>query len=126
MVEITAVHASAYTVPTDEPEGDGTISWQSTTLVLVEVVAEGQQGIGWTYNCAATADLVRDELASVVEGRDAMDVPAANLAMAHAVRNIGRPGVAACALSAIDIALWDLKARILEVPLHMLLGQVRE
>src|SRR5204863_8257337 len=89
-------------------------------------VAEGQQGIGWTYNCAATADLVRDELASVVEGRDAMDVPAANLAMAHAVRNIGRPGVAACALSAIDIALWDLKARILEVPLHMLLGQVRE
>jgi L-alanine-DL-glutamate epimerase-like enolase superfamily enzyme len=50
-------------------------------------------------------------------------VPGAAEAMARAVRNIGRPGIAATAISALDIALWDLKARLLGCPLSRLLGQ---
>jgi Mandelate racemase / muconate lactonizing enzyme, N-terminal domain len=49
-------------------------------------------------------------LAGAVTGRSALNVPDAAEAMARAVRNIGRPGIAATAISAVDIALWDLKA----------------
>ena len=46
--------------------------------------------------------------------------------MHRSVRNLGRPGVAATAISAVDIALWDLKARLLGVRLARLLGAVHE
>ena len=59
-------------------------------------------------------------------GRDAMDVTAAAAALARSVRNAGRPGIASTAIAAVDVALWDLKARLLDVPLVSLLGAVRE
>ena len=65
-------------------------------------------------------------LAGVVQGRDAMDVPGAWSAMAAAIRNLGRPGIASMAISAVDAALWDLKARLLELPLVTLLGAARD
>jgi L-alanine-DL-glutamate epimerase-like enolase superfamily enzyme len=46
--------------------------------------------------------------------------------MRRAVRNVGYPGVASSAISAVDIALWDLKARLLGLALSTLLGRVRE
>ena len=123
---VTAVRASAYTVPTDAPEADGTYSWDSTTLVLVEVDGGGMTGLGWTYAPAAAAALVEDLLAPAVRNIDVLDVPAAAAAMAKAVRNPGRTGLVSYAVSAVDCALWDLKARLLEVPLHKLLGAVRD
>jgi L-alanine-DL-glutamate epimerase-like enolase superfamily enzyme len=126
LATISEVRASAYTIPTDAPEGDGTFGWDSTTLVLVEVDAGGQTGTGWTYGSPACATVVGHHLAPVVEGRDATDVPGCWSAMQAALRNIGRPGVAGMALSAVDCALWDLKARLLELPLHVLLGSVQE
>lgn len=123
---ITAVRASGYTVPTDAPEADGTYSWDSTTLVLVEADGGGKTGLGWTYAPAAAAALVEELLAPAVRGTDVLDVPAAAAAMARAVRNPGRTGLASYAVSAVDCALWDLKARLLEVPLHKLLGAVRD
>lgn len=123
---VTAVRAAAYTVPTDAPEADGTYSWNSTTLVLVEADGAGTTGLGWTYAPAPAAALVESLLAPAVEGIDALDVPAAAAAMARAVRNPGRTGLASYAVSAVDCALWDLKARLLEVPLHKLLGAVRD
>jgi len=118
--------ASAYKVPTDAPESDGTLEWNSTTLVLVEIEAGGQHGIGYSYADKATQVLIRDVLADAIEGRDAMDIPGVWWAMAAAVRNMGRRGVASMAISAVDNALWDLKAKLLDVPLVKLLGSVRE
>ena len=118
--------ASAYKVPTDAPESDGTLEWNSTTLVLVEIEAGGQHGIGYSYADKATQVLIRDVLADAIEGRDAMDIPGVWWAMAAAVRNVGRRGVASMAISAVDNALWDLKAKLLDVPLVKLLGAVRE
>jgi L-alanine-DL-glutamate epimerase-like enolase superfamily enzyme len=123
---IDAVDVAVYTVPTDAPEADGTLSWDSTTMVIVTVRSGSVIGIGWTYGAAACASIVDDTLAGVVCGRDAMDVGGAWAAMVTAIRNFGRPGVAGYAISAVDVALWDLKSRLLDAPLHRLLGAVRE
>ncbi|MET9391065.1 enolase C-terminal domain-like protein [Streptomyces sp. NPDC006624] len=113
---------SVYTVPTDAPEADGTLAWEVTPVVVCEVAAGAETGTGWTYGPPAVADVLSRQLAPLVEGMSALDIPAAHDAMGHAVRDIGRPGIASCAVSALDIALWDLKARLLELPLARLLG----
>jgi L-alanine-DL-glutamate epimerase-like enolase superfamily enzyme len=123
---VTGVDAAVFTVPTDAPEADGTLAWDATTMVLVTAHAGNEHGIGWTYGAAAARWVVSDQLAPVVVGRSALDVPGAAEAMARAVRNIGRAGVAATAISAVDTALWDLKARLLGCPLAGLLGRWRE
>jgi L-alanine-DL-glutamate epimerase-like enolase superfamily enzyme len=102
------------------------LEWNATTLVLVEVSGGNHTGIGYTYADRATACLVNDLLAKVVEGRDAMAIPANWLAMVRSIRNLGRPGISSMAIAAVDIALWDLKARIIGVPLVTLLGAARE
>ena len=123
VIETLAV--SAYRIPTDFPESDGTLAWDSTTVVVVEVTAGGRTGLGFTYADTATARLAKQVLAEVVVGRDAMAVPAAWDAMVHAIRNLGRPGISSMAIAAVDAALWDLKARLLGLPLVTLLGAAR-
>lgn len=123
---VESVAAAAYTIPTEEPEADGTLDWDSTTIVVVEAAAGGERGLGYTYCDGAAGGLVESRLRPLVEGRDPLDVPGAWEAMARAVRNVGRPGIASCAIAAVDCALWDLKARLLGVPLCSLLGRVRE
>jgi hypothetical protein len=121
-VKITEMAVSAYRIPTDYPESDGTLEWTSTTLVVVEAHAGGKTGIGYTYADRATACLITDLLAAVVEGRDALDVNASWSAMLAAIRNLGRAGIASMAIAAVDVALWDLKARLLDLSLVDLLG----
>jgi L-alanine-DL-glutamate epimerase-like enolase superfamily enzyme len=123
---INAVRAQAYTIPTDAPEADGTFAWDSTTLIVVEADAGGKTGIGYTYTDACATSLIRGALAEAVLHRDAFEVRAAWVAMQKRVRNIGRAGVAATAVSALDCALWDLKAKLLGLPLVHLLGVIRE
>jgi L-alanine-DL-glutamate epimerase-like enolase superfamily enzyme len=119
------VTARAFRIPTDAPEADGTIAWQSTTLIVVEAAAGGTVGLGYTYAGAAACRVVTDTLAEIVEGHDAFEIPSLWTAMVRAVRNIGWRGVGACAVSAVDSALWDLKARLLGLPLAQLLGAAR-
>jgi L-alanine-DL-glutamate epimerase-like enolase superfamily enzyme len=126
MIEIGPIEVAAYTVPTDEPESDGTLEWSATTMVLVRVRAGHATGTGWTYGPAAIAGIVADLLAGAVRGRSALDISGAHEAMCRAVRNAGRPGVCSMAISAVDCALWDLKARALNLPLHRLLGAVHD
>jgi L-alanine-DL-glutamate epimerase-like enolase superfamily enzyme len=64
--------------------------------------------------------------ADQVVGRSSTDVTGAFDAMVKALRNVGRQGIGGQALSAVDVALWDLKARLLDIPLHRLLGAVRD
>ncbi len=123
---IGAVSASAYTIPTDSPEADGTLHWDSTTLVVVEVQGGGKTGLGYTYTNGCITQLIEKKLANVVEKLDAMDPPAAWRAMQVQVRNMGREGLAATAISAVDVALWDLKAKLLDLPLAVLLGRFRD
>jgi L-alanine-DL-glutamate epimerase-like enolase superfamily enzyme len=120
------VSASAYTVPTDQPESDGTFSWDSTTIVVVTAQAGGRTGLGYSYTSPTAAALVDSTLAGAVVGRPVDELGGAWNAMVGAVRNIGRPGLASAAVSAVDIALWDLKARLLELPLTALLSGYRK
>jgi L-alanine-DL-glutamate epimerase-like enolase superfamily enzyme len=124
--EIRDVAAEVYVIPTDAPEADGTLAWDKTTLVLVTVQAGDQEGTGWTYAAGAAASVVTDVLAGAVRGRSALDIPGASEAMAREGRYIGRPGVAATAISAVDVAMWDLKARLLGLPVTDLLGRARQ
>jgi L-alanine-DL-glutamate epimerase-like enolase superfamily enzyme len=124
-VQIERAEVSIHTIPTDFPESDGTLAWDSTTIVLVQVHAGGNSGIGYTYADSSTAELIRSKLAQIVTGMDALAPTAAYLEMWRQIRNLGRPGICSMAISAVDCALWDLKARLLDVPLVTLLGQVR-
>jgi L-alanine-DL-glutamate epimerase-like enolase superfamily enzyme len=124
--KIQNIAVSVFNIPTDAPESDGTLEWDHTTLVLVEATAANTCGLGYSYADRATAILVQDVLAPIVEGRDAMDVRGAWSAMVSAIRNLGRPGIASMAIASVDNALWDLKARLLGIPLAKLLGVVRE
>ncbi|UBU18210.1 enolase C-terminal domain-like protein [Nonomuraea gerenzanensis] len=126
MSAIDEVTAAAYRVPAECPEGDGTLAWEATTMVVVTVRAAGVAGTGWTYAPAAAATFVTDTLAGTLTGADADAVPALHAAMTRQVRNAGRPGVAGYAVSAVDVALWDLKARLIGVPLTRLWGLARE
>ena len=121
---ITNLIVSAYTVPTDAPEADGTLDWNSTTMVLVELEAGDKRGIGYTYANAVVGQFIQQKLASIVTGKDPFDIPARWLEMAMSIRNEGSCGMAYMALSAVDNALWDLKAKLLDLPLCVLLGKV--
>lgn len=112
---VESLTARAYTVPTDEPEADGTAAWTSTTIVVIRVRCGGVTGIGWTYGPSAVADLAENLLAGSVIGGDPMSVPGMWSRMVAAARNATRAGSVGYAISAIDMALWDLKARLLEV-----------
>ncbi|MDP9438181.1 MAG: mandelate racemase, partial [Actinomycetota bacterium] len=116
-VPVEGLEVSAYTVPTDSPESDGTLEWGSTTMVLVEASGGGERGLGYTYGDVSVGRFVESKLQGLLEGADAMRPPAAWAAMQRAIRNAGRPGVGAMAVSAVDIALWDLKARLMDLPL---------
>ncbi len=122
---IEEIMVTVCTVPTDQPESDGTLSWDSTTIVIVEARSGSVTGIGYTYGPAAVAPLIEGTLADEVLGRPALGVPAAWLAMRTAARNLGTQGPAAMAISAVDIALWDLAAHLLDLPLSTLLGRFR-
>lgn len=125
-IPIADVQATSYTIPTDAPESDGTITWNHTSLVVATVSAGDQIGLGYTYCHSAAVRLIATVLAPVLEDRDALALEENWSAMNVAVRNIGRPGIAACAISALDIACWDLKARLLDVCLPKLLPMARQ
>jgi L-alanine-DL-glutamate epimerase-like enolase superfamily enzyme len=117
---------STFTIPTDGEESDGTLAWDSTTIVVVEASHGGTTGVGYTYGAAAIGSLIESKLAGAVADCDPMDPQAAWAAMTRTIRNDGETGIAYMAISAVDVALWDLKARLLDLPLARLLGRWRE
>ena len=125
-VAVERLDVSAYTIPTDELESDGTLEWDSTTIVVVQAHGGGAVGLGYTYADVSAGTLVESKLAGVVRGCDALAPREAWLRMGEQLRNVGRPGVGFMALSAVDNALWDLRARLLDVPLVDAIGRAHE
>ena len=124
---VTKLEVSCYTVPTDAPEGDGTFDWHSTTMRCSSTRRQAVRRASVIPTPAPrrrTSSRARSP--NDVEGRDAFDIPGAHLAMLHAIRNLGRPGIVATAIAAVDNALWDLKCRLLGLSLLDLLGAVRD
>jgi len=124
-MRIEELDVSAYRIPTDGPESDGTLAWDETSLVVVEASGGGRRGLGYTYAAPAAASFIAATLAPCVRGGDALSPPAAWDAMVHEIRNVGRPGLVSMAIAAVDTALWDLKARLLDLPLVDVFGAVR-
>lgn len=127
--EIEGVTAHAFEIPVDGPDGkeqDGTLTWDSVTIIIVQARAGGQTGVGYTYGDWATAALAQSQLAAAVRGADAMAPPAAWRRMMVRLRNAGQPGAGAMAVSAVDIALWDLKAKLLGQALFRILPAFRD
>lgn len=124
-LRIESLRVGAYTIPTDGPNGkeeDGTMTWGSTTIVVVEIAAGKEVGLGYTYAHQAAATLIADKLKNEVVGKDPLQVPSIWRDLFSSLRNCGRSGLGAMAVSAIDIALWDLRAKLLGLPLFKALG----
>ncbi len=126
-MRVKSVDVRVYTVPTKSPEADGTLEWDRTSVVVVQPELEnGVRGLGYAVGDVSTGQLARETLADVVIGTDVRDTAACWEAMVRRIRNLGRPGIASMAIAAMDIALWDTKARALNLPLHRMLGPVRD
>lgn len=128
-VRVERIAASAHELLVDGPggkESDGTLEWGSTTIIVVEAEAEGATGLGYTYADGSAAALIESKLAPVADGSDPFALKATWSRMSAELRNTGRPGLGFMALSAVDTALWDLKARLLDLPLVDVLGRTRD
>jgi L-alanine-DL-glutamate epimerase-like enolase superfamily enzyme len=105
---------------------DATRTVEDVGYLVVRVTdVDGREGIGVTYNEVggeSTATLVERTIAPKLVGRDPLETEAIWWELFHYLRGVGRKGLTFCALSAVDIALWDLKGKILGLPVHTLLG----
>ena len=123
---IRSLKVTAFKIPTDFPESDGTMEWDSTTLILVKIIAGGKEGVGFTYGHSSVGEIIQNTLVTSLLGADAFDIPILWEKMVESVRNIGLRGIASHAISAVDCALWDLKAKLLGLPLCQLWGKAQE
>ena len=121
---ITEVHARTVRLPLDRPVRTSDLVITHREFVLVDVVAEGGRighGFGFTRG-GLVAETIRTNLAPLLVGQDARLSELAWDRMYRATRYLGRRGLMMRAISAVDIALWDLKASSLGVPLWAMLG----
>ncbi len=118
------VHLVASPVP--EGYGDATRKVENVGFVIVRVTTdEGLEGVGVTYNEVgglATKDLIDNDMTPRLLNRDPLETEVIWQDFAQYMRGVARKGLTYCALSAVDIALWDLKGKLFGLPLYRLLG----
>ncbi|NNE86954.1 MAG: mandelate racemase/muconate lactonizing enzyme family protein [Silicimonas sp.] len=128
MSKISTVEVRAFDVPlaevlTDAKHGDHT-HFQLITATVTD--ADGAAGTGYTYTGgkggSAICAMIRDDLAPFLVGQDASDVEAHYEAMQWHVHYVARGGIASFAISAVDIALWDLRLKLRGEPLWKAAG----
>jgi L-alanine-DL-glutamate epimerase-like enolase superfamily enzyme len=128
MAKIERVRTDFYKIPLDTVLSDSTHgSIPHFELVTVRITdSEGAEGMGYTYavnsGAAAFHALIEGYLAEAVTGEDADFTESLWQKMWWKVHYAGRGGHATSAISAVDIALWDLKARRAKLPLWRFLG----
>jgi L-alanine-DL-glutamate epimerase-like enolase superfamily enzyme len=125
-MKLDRLDADLYRFPTPTPQTDATLGWDASTVVAVTAHAGDLTGLRWTYSTAAAATLVRDVLCSALSGRPVDNVAGAFEQMRRVCRNFGIRGVVMQAVSAVDIAVWNLKARVHGLVLPDVFGKVHE
>ncbi len=124
-IKIKQVTASSYTVPTEKRESDGTLAWDSTTMIIVKAEGGGETGLGYSYTQKSVAQFINDKLAPLVQNANPLDIPVLWREMVAKCRNYGDSSLVMMGVAAVDNSLWDLKAKILGLPLVTLLGAAR-
>lgn len=126
-MKIQNVTSTLVHVPMRKPArwATGGLSHVGELYVQVET-DEGPSGLGFSYNHPETVAIIEQRLLPTVLGRDPFDTEGIWADMYDAVHTLGHQGLVFNAMAAIDIALWDLKARALGLPLYKLLGACRE
>lgn len=123
---IKNVKASLLASPVQTGFQDATRKVETVGMCVVQVTTEqGLTGIGVTYHEVggeAIKELIEKYFAPKLIDRDPFQTEAIWEELFHYARGVGRKGLSFCALSAVDIALWDLKGKILDLPLYCLLG----
>ena len=128
MPGITSVEPGYYRIPlpvalSDSTHGEMTVFELNTIRVRD---ADGAEGVGYTFTCGrngvAIDALLKRDFPALMQGEDADRIEHLWTWLWWAMHYGGRGGPTVLALSAIDIALWDLKAKRLGQPLWKLLG----
>ena len=125
-MQITDITTTELVHPCSKPIQDATIpppGFGSMGYFFVHIhTDEGFKGLGLTYSTPGIRQVVENGLKSVLVGQDPFNIEKLWNDMFWQVRGYGRKGIAFCAISAVDIGLWDLKAKALGLPLYRLLG----
>lgn len=128
MSKITRVASTAFRLPLREKLADASHGTHSDfELVIAQVeLADKTTGTGYTYTGGkggqAIRAMIKHDLAPGLLGQDGAEVEQLNKQMLRRIHYVGRGGVAAFAVSAIDIALWDARAKRLDKPLRQITG----
>ncbi|WP_299860107.1 mandelate racemase/muconate lactonizing enzyme family protein [uncultured Roseobacter sp.] len=128
MSQIASVTARLFNVPLDEVLVDAKHGSHSHFHLITAIVTlkDGRSGTGYTYNGGrgghATAALITHDLAPFLVGQEAADVEALYDAMQWHMHYVGRGGILSFAISAVDIALWDLRCQAAGQPLWQMAG----
>jgi len=128
-MKITAVETYWTRIPFDmggKPATQGGLNWQTMNTVWLRVITDqGLEGWGEGFghaSAAATKTVMDTQLAPLAIGQDARDVGGLRIRLAKALHGFGRNGSHSFALSALDIALWDIAGKAANLPLWRLFG----
>ena len=124
--KISKVQVHLVSTPVTAGFADATRQVETIGFTIVRLTTDqGLEGFGITYHEVggeAAKALIERNMAPRLMGRDPFETEVIWSEMAGYMRGIGRKGLMFCALSAVDIALWDLKGKIVGLPLYKLLG----
>lgn len=134
--QITGIRLSSITLPLDVPVSDAKVltgrqrPMTEVAMLFAEIDATGgHRGVGFSYSKRAGGPAQfahAREIAPVLLGQDPNDIGKIWTALVWAGASVGRSGAATQAIAAIDIALWDMKAKRAGLPLAKLLGAHRD
>ncbi|MEV6904654.1 mandelate racemase/muconate lactonizing enzyme family protein [Amycolatopsis sp. NPDC051372] len=123
---ISKVDVHLVSMPVKADFADATRKVETVGYTIVRLTTQdGLEGFGVTYHEVggeATRDLILRNMAPKLLGRDPFDTELIWAEFFGYLRGVGRKGLMFCALSAVDIALWDLKGKITGLPLYKLFG----
>jgi L-alanine-DL-glutamate epimerase-like enolase superfamily enzyme len=124
-MKITGLDVHRFTKLYDQPISNGKYTYNATNIVICQVhTDEGISGVGWTHGKNIVFNTIK-RLEDYVKGEDPFNVERIWNKM-YLPKIFGRKGLTTRAISAVDIALWDIKGKVAGKPLYQLLGGYRD